>query len=109
MPVVLLTKLAISMILMGRLGAAEHTMGTFWELYSIAAPAINGASLMGCIILGTLRIGLMLLNLQAFYLLRATGIVINIAMRTDMFASSAGGEEQGQLWVTQGPWVCKAG
>ena len=55
-----------AMILIGRLGAAEPTMGTLWELDAIAASAIGGASLMGgrgsilgtligCIILGTLR------------------------------------------------------
>ena len=54
-----------AMILIGRLGAAEPTLGTLWELDAIAAAAIGGASLMGgrgsipgtligCIILGTL-------------------------------------------------------
>ena len=93
-----------AMILIGRLGAAEPTMGTLWELDAIAAPAIGGASLMGgrgsipgtligCIILGTLRNGLTLLNVQAFYQLLATGIIIIIvAMLIDKFASGAGGK-----------------
>ena len=92
-----------AMILIGRLGAAEPTMGTLWELDAIAASAIGGASLMGgrgsipgtligCIILGTLRNGLTLLNVQAFYQLLATGIIIIVAMLIDKFASGAGGK-----------------
>ena len=92
-----------AMILIGRLGAAEPTMGTLWELDAIAASTIGGASLMGgrgsipgtligCIILGTLRNGLTLLNVQAFYQLLATGIIIIVAMQIDKFASSAGGK-----------------
>ena len=92
-----------ALILIGRLGAAEPTMGTLWELDAIAASAIGGASLMGgrgsipgtligCIILGTLRNGLTLLNVQAFYQLLATGIIIIVAMLIDKFASGAGGK-----------------
>ena len=95
-----------AMILIGRLGAAEPTMGTLWELDAIAASAIGGASLMGgrgsipgtligCIILGTLRNGLTLLNVQAFYQLLATGIIIIVAMLIDKFASGVGGGKQG--------------
>ncbi len=87
-----------AMILIGRLGAAEPTMGTLWELDAIAASAIGGASLMGgrgsilgtligCIILGTLRNGLTLLNVQAFYQLLATGIIIIVAMLIDKATS----------------------
>ena len=92
-----------AIILIGRLGAAEPTMDTLWELDAIAASTIGGASLMGgrgsipgtligCIILGTLRNGLTLLNVQAFYQLLATGIIIIVAMQIDKFASSAGGK-----------------
>ena len=95
-----------AMILIGRLGAAEPTMGTLWELDAIAASAIGGASLMGgrgsipgtligCIILGTLRNGLTLLNVQAVYQLLATGIIISVAMLIDKFASGVGGGKQG--------------
>ncbi|GAA3886343.1 MAG: ABC transporter permease [Gibbsiella quercinecans] len=83
-----------SLILIGRLGAAEPTMGNLWELDAIAAAAIGGASLMGgkgsiigtligAIILGALRNGLTLLNIQAFYQLLATGLIIIIAMLID--------------------------
>ncbi len=87
-----------ALILIGRLGAAEPTMGVLWELDAIAAAAIGGASLMGgrgsimgtligCVILGTLRNGLTLLNVQAFYQLLATGIIIIVAMLIDKMAS----------------------
>ncbi|WP_410014475.1 ABC transporter permease [Sodalis sp. C49] len=83
-----------SLILIGRLGAAEPTLGNLWELDAIAAAAIGGASLMGgkgsiigtiigTIILGALRNGLTLMNIQAFYQLLATGLIIIIAMLID--------------------------
>jgi ribose transport system permease protein len=83
-----------SVILMARLGAAEPTLGNLWELDAIAAAAIGGASLMGgkgsifgtilgAIVLGAMRNGLTLLNVQAFYQLLATGIIILLAMLVD--------------------------
>ena len=83
-----------ALILVGRLGAAEPTLGNLWELDAIAAAAIGGASLMGgkgsivgtilgAIILGALRNGLTLMNVQAFYQLLATGIIIIAAMLID--------------------------
>jgi ribose transport system permease protein len=82
------------LILVGRLGAADPTLGNLWELDAIAAAAIGGASLMGgkgsivgtllgAVILGSLRNGLTLLNVQAFYQLLATGIIILVAMLID--------------------------
>ena len=83
-----------ALILVGRLGAAEPTLGNLWELDAIAAAAIGGASLMGgkgsivgtilgAIILGALRNGLTLMNVQAFYQLLATGVIIIAAMLID--------------------------
>jgi ribose transport system permease protein len=83
-----------SVILIGRLGAAEPILGNLWELDAIAASAIGGASLMGgkgsiigtllgAIILGAMRNGLTLLNVQAFYQLLATGLIILLAMLVD--------------------------
>ena len=83
-----------SLILIGRLGAAEPILGNLWELDAIAAAAIGGASLMGgkgsivgtmlgAIILGAMRNGLTLLNVQAFYQLLATGLIILVAMLID--------------------------
>jgi ribose transport system permease protein len=91
-----------AMILIGRLGAAEPTLGTLWELDAIAAAAIGGASLsggrgsiigtlIGCIILGALRNGLTLMNVQAFYQLLATGIIIIVAMLIDRATSGKAG------------------
>ena len=89
----LLTSLA-AVILVARLGAAEPTLGNLWELEAIAASAIGGASLMGgkgsivgtilgAIVLGAMRNGLTLLNVQAFYQLLATGLIIILAMLVD--------------------------
>jgi len=83
-----------AIILIARLGAAEPTLGNLWELEAIAASAIGGASLMGgkgsilgtilgAIVLGAMRNGLTLLNVQAFYQLLATGIIIILAMLVD--------------------------
>ena len=83
-----------AVILIGRLGAAEPILGNLWELDAIAASAIGGASLMGgkgsiigtllgAIILGAMRNGLTLMNVQAFYQLLATGLIILLAMLVD--------------------------
>lgn len=90
-----------ALILVGRLGAAEPTLGNLWELDAIAAAAIGGASLMGgkgsivgtilgAIILGSLRNGLTLMNVQAFYQLLATGIIIIAAMLIDSATRKTG-------------------
>jgi ribose transport system permease protein len=90
-----------AVILIARLGAAEPTLGTLWELEAIAAAAIGGASLMGgkgsiigtilgAIVLGAMRNGLTLLNVQAFYQLLATGIIIILAMIVDRLARGKG-------------------
>lgn len=83
-----------AVILIARLGAGDPTLGNLWELEAIAASAIGGASLMGgkgsiigtilgAIILGAMRNGLTLLNVQAFYQLLATGLIIILAMLVD--------------------------
>lgn len=90
-----------AVILIARLGAAEPTLGNLWELEAIAAAAIGGASLMGgkgsifgtilgAIVLGAMRNGLTLLNVQAFYQLLATGIIIILAMIVDRLARGRG-------------------
>lgn len=91
-----------ALILIGRLGAAEPTLGTLWERDAIAAAAIGGASLMGgrgsipgtligCIIFGTLRNGRTLMNVQAFYQLLATSIIIIVAILIDKVTSGKDG------------------
>ena len=90
-----------SAILIGRLGAAEPILGNLWELDAIAASAIGGASLMGgkgsiigtllgAIILGAMRNGLTLMNVQAFYQLLATGLIILVAMIIDRMTRGRG-------------------
>lgn len=90
-----------ALILVGRLGAADPTLGNLWELDAIAAAAIGGASLMGgkgsivgtvmgAVILGSLRNGLTLMNVQAFYQLLATGIIIIAAMLIDSATRKSG-------------------
>jgi ribose transport system permease protein len=90
-----------AMILIGRLGAAEPILGNLWELDAIAAAAIGGASLMGgkgsvigtilgAIILGSMRNGLTLMNVQAFYQLLATGLIILVAMMIDRVTRGRG-------------------
>jgi ribose transport system permease protein len=96
----LLASLA-ALILMARLGASDPTLGNLWELEAIAAAAIGGASLMGgkgsiagtilgAIVLGAMRNGLTLLNVQAFYQLLATGIIIILAMLVDRLTRGKG-------------------
>jgi len=83
-----------AVILVARLGAAEPTLGNLWELEAIAAAAIGGASLMGgkgsivgtilgAIVLSAMRNGLTMMNVQAFYQLLATGVIIILAMLVD--------------------------
>ena len=83
-----------ALVLVGRLGAAEPILGQQWELNAIAAAAIGGASLMGgkgsitgtligAIILGAMLNGLTLMNVQAFWQLAATGVIILLAMVID--------------------------
>ncbi len=90
-----------ALVVVARLGAAEPILGNLWELEAIAAAAIGGASLMGgkggivgtllgAIILGAMRNGLTLLNVQAFYQLLATGVVILLAMLVDRLTRGRG-------------------
>jgi ribose transport system permease protein len=83
-----------AMILVARLGAAEPIAGQGWELDAIAASVLGGASLqggrgnilgtiMGALLLGALRNGLTLLNVQTFYQTLATGVVILVAVLVD--------------------------
>jgi ribose transport system permease protein len=91
----LFTALA-GLVLLGRLGAAEPIAGSGYELDAIAAAAVGGTSMsggkgnipgtiLGALILGSLRNGLTLLNVQAFYQLLASGAIILIAVTLDRF------------------------
>src|SRR5699024_4938360 len=82
------------LILVARLGAAEPTAGTMYELDAIAAAVMGGASLMGgagsivgtvigALIMGTLRNGLTLLNVSSFYQQVLIGDVIILTVYFD--------------------------
>lgn len=84
------------LVLLGRLGAAEPIAGSGYELDAIAAAAVGGTSMLGgrgnipgtilgALILGALRNGLTLMNVQAFYQLLATGLIILVAVGVDRF------------------------
>lgn len=85
------------LVMLGRLGAAEPIAGSGFELDAIAAAAVGGTSMsggkgnipgtiLGALILGSLRNGLTLMNVQAFYQLLASGAIILIAVTVDRFA-----------------------
>jgi len=81
-------------LMTARLGVAQSTAGLGWELDVIAAAVIGGASLMGgygsalgalmgAAIMGTLRNGLVLLNVPDYWQMVAVGAVIVIAVALD--------------------------
>jgi ribose transport system permease protein len=81
-------------VLVARIGAAEPIGGTGYELDAIAATVIGGTSLfggvgtiggtlIGALILGGLRNGLTLMNVQSFWQQVASGLVIILAVLVD--------------------------
>jgi ribose transport system permease protein len=85
-------------LLASRLGAGIPTAGTGFELQAIAACVIGGASLFGAkgsalgaaagaLIMGVLTNGGNLLNIQAFYLQIAIGVLILVAVGFDQLNS----------------------
>lgn len=85
-----------TIILVARLNAAEPIAGFNYELDAIAATVMGGTSLaggqanilgtmVGALIMGALRNGLNLLNVQAFYQQLAIGAVIILAVLVDRF------------------------
>ena len=84
--------------MLGRLGAAEPSAASGYELDAIAAAAIGGTSLaggkgsvvgalLGALILQVLTNGMTLLNVQSYYQQIATGVVIIIAVLIDRFTN----------------------
>lgn len=82
------------LVMLGRLGAAEPIAGSGFELDAIAAAAVGGTSMsggkgnvqgtiLGALILGALRTGLTLMNVQAFYQILASGAIILVAVTVD--------------------------
>ena len=85
-----------ALLLSAQLGAAEPIAGSGWELTAIAAAVVGGVSLsggsgsivgalLGAVLLGMLQNALTLLNVQAFYQLLATGVIIIGAMIIDRY------------------------
>lgn len=85
-----------ALVLIAQLGAAEPILGNGWELNAIAAAVVGGASLsggkgnivgalLGALLLSMLQNVLTLLNVQAFYQMLATGLIIIGAMVIDRY------------------------
>lgn len=83
-----------ALMLMTRIGAAEPISGTGYELTVIAAVVVGGTSLMGgrasivgtvlgAILLGAIRTGLTLMNVNPFLQLVVTGAIILFAVLLD--------------------------
>ena len=83
-------------VLTARLRTAEPNAATGYELDAIAATVMGGTSLfggegtvigtvIGALIIATLRNGLNLMNVQAYYQQLAIGLVIILAVALDRF------------------------
>lgn len=78
------------LVMLGRLGTGEPTAGIGYELNAIAAAAIGGTSLaggkgsiigtlLGAILLSSLKVGLVVIGVDTFYQYIATGLIIILA------------------------------
>jgi ribose transport system permease protein len=87
-----------ALMLMGRVGAAEPVTGTGFELTAIAAVVVGGTSLvggrasivgtiLGALLLGAIRTGLTLLNVNPYIQFVVTGAIILVAVLIDRFFS----------------------
>jgi ribose transport system permease protein len=85
-----------SILWAARIGSAQPIAGTYLELDAIAAVVIGGTSLaggrgniigtiIGCFIIGIIRNGLNLLNVNPFYQMLVIGAVIVLAVFLDRF------------------------
>jgi ribose transport system permease protein len=83
----------------GRLNAGSPTFGQLAELDAIAAVVIGGASflggrghvghvLVGALMIGVIRNGMNLLNIQAYIQLIVIGVVIVLAVESDVLRSA---------------------
>lgn len=92
-----------TLMFISRIGAAEPISGTGFELQAIAAVVVGGTSLMGgrgsvvgtvlgAILLGSIAVGLTLLNVNAFVQLVVTGLIVLGAVLTDRFTTKPRGD-----------------
>ncbi|NMB01906.1 MAG: ABC transporter permease [Firmicutes bacterium] len=86
------------LVMLARLGTGEPTAGQGYELDAIAATAIGGASLaggkgtvlgtlLGAILLSTLKVGLIVTGVDTFWQYIATGTIIVIAVYFEFIQS----------------------
>jgi ribose transport system permease protein len=98
-----------AIITAGRLGAGSPTFGDLAELDSIAAVVIGGASflggrgnvghaLVGALMIGVIRNGMNLLDIEAFIQLIVIGVVIVLAVESDVVR----GRLEGRFRVLKG-------
>lgn len=87
-----------ALLLLSRIGAAEPISGTGYELTVIAAVVVGGTSLqggrasivgtlLGAFLLGAIRTGLTLMNVEPFTQLVVTGVIILVAVVIDRLTS----------------------
>jgi len=87
-----------ALMLMARVGAAEPITGSGFELTAIAAVVVGGTSLnggrasivgtiLGAILLGSIRTGLTLLNVNGYVQYVVTGAIILIAVLVDRYVT----------------------
>jgi ribose transport system permease protein len=92
-----------TLMFISRIGAAEPISGTGFELQAIAAVVVGGTSLMGgrgsvvgtvlgAILLGSIAVGLTLLNVNAFVQLVVTGLIVLGAVLTDRYTTKPRGD-----------------
>jgi ribose transport system permease protein len=92
-----------TLMFISRIGAAEPISGTGFELQAIAAVVVGGTSLMGgrgsvvgtvlgAILLGSIAVGLTLLNVNAFVQLVVTGLIVLGAVLTDRYSTKPRGD-----------------
>mgnify|MGYP001343531026 CR=1 FL=1 len=95
------------MVMLARLGTGEPAAGQGYELYAIAAAAIGGTSLaggkgsilgtlLGALILSALKVGLVVVGVDAFWQYIATGAIIAVAAYFEIIQSKFGG--YGKKW-----------
>ena len=84
-----------AMILIGRLGAAEPTLGTLWELDAIAACFIGGTSmrggsgtvygaLLGALVITSLDNGMSMLDVDSYWQMIVKGSILVLAVWVDV-------------------------
>lgn len=96
---------AVGVMVAGRLGVGQPSIGTGWELYAIAAAVIGGISLtggigrvlgvgFGAILLVCINSGLVILHVSPYYQQIVLGAVLAIAIVTDRLRARSSERKQ---------------